>query len=148
MELYLLNESDENYINQIINLEAEIFGENGAVDLWNLKPLIKYGKVYVLLQEKKVLACAELTKDWNGQKAYLYGFAVKLSEQKRGFGKTFLSMVIKECIKEKINEIELTVSPENAPAIFLYEKFGFTKIKYLNDEYGKGINRYLYKKLL
>ena len=46
MVIRKIEKHEKEIINEIIENEIEIFGENGAVDIWNLKPLIKYGKVY------------------------------------------------------------------------------------------------------
>lgn len=148
MEVILINENDKNYIEQIIELEKEVFGINGAIDLWNLKPYIKYGKVYALTERNQVLACSEIVKDWQGKNVYLYGFAVKKNETGRGLGKYFLEKIIEIFRKENIVKIELTVSPENDIAIKLYEKFGFKKIKFLENEYGEKNHRFLYEKTL
>ena len=45
-------------------------------------------------------------------------------------------------------EIELTVAPENEIAINLYKKHGYAQEKLLEDEYGKGIHRYVMRKKL
>ena len=63
----------------------------------------------------------------------------------------FLFCRIEFCIrfvisKENISKIQLTVSSDNVKAIKLYEKFGFKKIDFLEDEYGNGIHREFYEK--
>ncbi len=45
-------------------------------------------------------------------------------------------------------EIELTVAPENEIAINLYKKHGYIQEKFLKDEYGEGIHRYMMRKKL
>lgn len=146
MEFIIIEETDKDYIRQIIELEIQVFGESGAIDIWNLKPYIKYGRVYALVEDGEILACCEIIKEWNGEKAYLYGFAVKKEKNGKGIGKKFLEKILDDLKKENLKSIELTVSPENANAIKLYEKFGFEKRKFLENEYGKNIHRFLYKK--
>ena len=45
-------------------------------------------------------------------------------------------------------EIELTVAPENEIAISLYKKHGYIQEKFLENEYGEGIHRYMMRKKL
>ena len=147
MVIKLVCETDKKYIEEILELEQEVFGLNGAIDLWNLKPYIKYGKVFVLLHEEKVIATCELLKSWDNKKVYLYGFAVKKQFSGKGVGSKFLENVINSLDNENIEAIELTVAPENLAGIKLYEKFGFERVKVLENEYGEGQDRYLYIKL-
>jgi ribosomal protein S18 acetylase RimI-like enzyme len=43
--------------------------------------------------------------------------------------------------QDKVQKIQLTVSPLNISALGLYEKFLFYQIDYNKDEYGKGEDR-------
>lgn len=147
MEIICIEENNKKYIEEIIKLEEEVFGKNGAIDYWNLKPLIKYGKVYALIVENELLACAEIMKKWDGRTVYLYGLAVKKGYSGKGYGYKILEKILQDIQLEKIENIELTVSQLNLNAIKLYEKFGFKRIKFLKDEYGKNIDRILYKKI-
>lgn len=146
MEIILINKENKEYMNQVIELEAEVFGRNGAIDNWNLKPIVKYGRVYGLVDNDNLLACIELIRAWDMDTIYLYGLAVKTSESGKGLGSKLLQGVLEFISKEKISNIQLTVSPDNIRAIKLYEKFGFKKIDFLEDEYGDGIHRNLYEK--
>lgn len=148
MEIICVSEKDSNYLEQIIDLEKEVFGENGAIDYWNLKPIVKYGKVYAIVEEKEILACAELLKSWETNEVYLYGLAVKKKCFGKGFGKILLKEILNIVSKEGIEKIKLTVAAENMVAIKLYEKFGFKKVSVLENEYGYGIHRILYEKRL
>lgn len=148
MEIKQINENHEKYINEILELEKEVFGEKGAIDLWNLKPYIKYGKVFVLLQEDRVIACSELLKKWDENTVYLYGFAVKKEVSGRGIGTEFLKTILEILKNENIENVELTVALDNFGAIKLYENFGFERVKVLEKEYGIGNDRYFYRKKL
>ncbi len=44
-----LNRADLPLIKEIVELEEEAFGGKGGVDLWILKALLRYGKVFVLV---------------------------------------------------------------------------------------------------
>lgn len=148
MEIREIKVEDIEIIEEILNLEKEVFGEKGAIDIWNLKPYIKYGRVFVAIKNNEIIGCCELLKDWRESKAYLYGFLIKKGLIGKGYGRTFLEEILKKLTDETIKEVELTVSPENISAIRLYEKCGFEKIAYIENEYGLGNHRFIYKKIL
>lgn len=142
----LIEKNDKKYIEGILELEKKIFGINGAIDIWNLKPMIKYGRVFVYLYQEKVIAVAEFTKDWGGEKVYLYGFCVSEEYRGQGIGQKFMEELFIYLKKENISSIELTVAPDNFGAIKLYEKMGFEKKEILENEYGENKHRYFYIK--
>lgn len=146
MEMVLINKDNKDYMEQIIVLESEVFGKNGAIDNWNLKPIVKYGRVYGLIDNKELVACVELIRSWDTEIVYLYGLAVKPKKIGMGLGSRLLSEVLELISKENILKIQLTVASDNIKAIKLYEKFGFKKIDFLEDEYGNGIHREFYEK--
>lgn len=148
MEIREVKAENIEIIEEIIKLEKEVFGENGAIDIWNLKPYIKYGKVFVGLEEKEIIGCCELLKDWNENRIYLYGFLIKKDRTGKGMGSIFLQLILDKLKEENVEIIELTVSPKNISAIRLYEKYGFEKAQYIENEYGNGNHRFLYKKKL
>lgn len=142
----IVEKSDKKYIQEIIELEKKVFGENGAIDIWNLKPYVKYGRVFVYLEKDKVVAVAEIMKTWQEDKVYLYGLCVDLDYRGQGIGNKFMLDIFRYLKAENIKLIELTVAPENVEAIKLYEKIGFERKEFLENEYGEDKNRYLYMK--
>ncbi|OQY40743.1 MAG: GNAT family N-acetyltransferase [Fusobacteriia bacterium 4572_74] len=141
MEFLEIEAKDKKYIKQIIEIEKEAFGLNGGVDEWILKPMIRYGKVFVLVIENNVIGIAEYMRDFDGDEIFLYGFSIKKEYRKCGYGKKLLEESIKVFRENKIKKIGLTVSLENKEAIKLYKKMGFKMEEMLKDEYGKGIDR-------
>lgn len=142
----IVEKSDNKYIQEILELEKKVFGENGAIDIWNLKPYVKYGRVFVYLEKDKVVAVAEIMKTWQEDKVYLYGLCVGLDYRGQGIGNKLMLDIFRYLKTENIKLIELTVAPENVEAIKLYEKIGFERKEFLENEYGEDKNRYLYMK--
>lgn len=142
----IVEKNDKKYIEEIIELEKKVFGENGAIDIWNLKPYIKYGKVFVYLEKDRVVAVAELMRAWEKNKVYLYGLCVDTDFRGQGIGEKIMLGIFEYLKEKKIKLVELTVAPENAGAIKLYEKIGFERKEFLENEYGENRNRYLYIK--
>lgn len=141
MEFFEIKAGDKKYIDQIIDVEKEAFGLNGGIDEWILKPIIRYGKVFVLVIEDEVIGIAEYIRDFDGDEIFLYGFSIKKEYRKCGYGKKLLEESIKVFRKNKIKKLGLTVSLENEEAIELYKKLGFKMEEILKNEYGKGIDR-------
>ena len=141
MKFIEVKPEDKNYIEQIIEIEKEAFGVSGGVDEWILKPIIRYGKVYVLLLKGEVIGISEYIRSFDGEEIFLYGFSVKKKYRKHGYGKKMLEESVKIFKENKIKRISLTVGLENQEAIELYKKLKFKNKKLLEDEYGKGIDR-------
>lgn len=141
MKFWEIKAKDKKYIEQIIEVEKEAFGESGGVDEWILKPIIRYGKVFVLIIEDEVIGIAEYIRDFDGDEVFLYGFSIKKEYRKCGYGKKLLEKSIEVFRENKIKKIGLTVALENEGAIELYKKMGFKKEEMLKDEYGKGVDR-------
>ena len=144
MKFLEIKAKDKKYIEQIIEIEKEAFGVEGGVDEWVLKPIIRYGKVHVLIIEKEVIGVAEYIRDFDGDEIFLYGFSIKKEYRKCGYGKKLLEESVKIFRKNKIKKIGLTAALENNEAINLYNKIGFKKEKILKDEYGKDIDRFYF----
>lgn len=142
----IVEKSDNKYIQEILELEKKVFGENGAIDIWNLKPYVKYGRVFVYLERDKVVAVAEIMKTWQEDKIYLYGLCVDTDFRGQGIGNKLMLDIFRYLKAENIKLVELTVAPENVEAIKLYEKIGFERKEFLENEYGEDKNRYLYMK--
>ncbi len=142
----IVEKNDKKYIEEIIELEKKVFGKNGAIDIWNLKPYVKYGRVFVYLERDKVVAVAEIMKTWQEDKVYLYGLCVDVDYRGQGIGNKFMLDIFQYLKVENIKLVELTVAPENVEAIKLYEKIGFERKEFLENEYGEDKNRYLYMK--
>ncbi|UUV19230.1 GNAT family N-acetyltransferase [Fusobacteria bacterium ZRK30] len=141
MKFLEIEAKDKKYIEQIIEVEKEVFGVSGGVDEWILKPIIRYGKVFVLVIEDEVIGIAEYIRDFDGDEIFLYGLSIKKEYRKCGYGKKLLEESVKVFRENKIKKIGLTVSLENKPAIELYKKLGFKMKEMLKDEYGKGVDR-------
>lgn len=127
-------------IEGIVQIEKESFGD-GGIDEWVVKPIARYGKIYIIKYESKLIGFVEMLKKWGKDEVYIYSFAIKGNMQGKSFGKKLMEYTINQLKKEKISKLSLTVNGENIHAVKLYEKFGFKKIKTLKDEYGRGVHR-------
>ena len=74
----------------------------------------------------------------DGVTARLYSIAVDANHRGKGFGKALLSNCLDALKAEGVSTVHLEVDVDNAPAIALYESFGYTKIRRLAGYYGPG----------
>lgn len=146
MKIKELQVGDDEILNQIYNYENFVFGKNGGADMWLLKSFLRYGKIYVGMKGDNIVSVAEFEASLNRDEIFLYGFFTVDRYRNLGYGKRLLIESEKYLKKLGIRKILLTVAPENKIAIALYEKLNYTKEKYLENEYGIGIDRYLMSK--
>lgn len=144
MEIRELLPEEKEYIDDIVNYEIEVFGD-GGIGRWTIMPFIRYGKIYVLLENNEVVSTVEIMRKFDTKEAYIYGFFTKEKFSKKGYGSILLEFTINEMKKSKIKVISLTVDPKNEKAKNLYRKHGFIEKEILEEEYGAGEDRLYFK---
>ena len=145
MEIRELLPSEKERINEIAEYEELIFGD-GGIGRWTIMPFVRYGKVYVLLEDEEIVSVAEIMRTFDTKDAYIYGFFTKEKFLRKGYGSVLLNFIINEMEKSGIEAVTLTVDPENEKAVNLYLKHGFEKAELLTEEYGETEDR-LYMRL-
>lgn len=142
MKIELLEDVDLVLLKGLVLLEADAFG-SGGLNEWHLVPLIRHGRVFVAREQQQALGLIQYLRDWNNPyKAYLMGVSVAKEMRGKGLGTLLIRTSLQFMKKEDIEEVELTVDPENVGAIKIYsEKFGFEVKCTRADEYGAGENR-------
>lgn len=148
MEFRELRDVDLKLMNKIVEIEEEAFEGNGNVDLWILKALIRYGKVFVLVDGDEIITIAEYMQVLGKDEVFLYGISTRKKYRNRGNARKIMEESEKYLKKQGYNEIGLTVDPNNKIAMKLYKDLGYRIEEYQENEYGKGIHRYLMKKVI
>lgn len=148
MEFRELRDVDLKLMNKIVEIEEEAFEGNGNVDLWILKALIRYGKVFVLVEGDEIITIAEYMQVLGKDEVFLYGISTRKKYRNRGNARKIMEESEKYLKKQGYNEIGLTVDPNNKIAMKLYKDLGYRIEEYQENEYGKGIHRYLMKKVI
>ena len=67
------------------------------------------------------------------------GLMVVASHRRRGVGRALLQRAVEWAGDSRVRKLELHVIPHNAPAIALYESFGFVREGYRKDHYRRGV---------
>ena len=148
MKLVHITEPDSKTIQEIIEIEKEAFEGEGNVDLWIIKALIRYGLVFVVKTDDKIVSIIEYMQSFNKKSVFLYGISTLKEYRHRGYA-TFLIEETEKYLKSlDFESIELTVAPENKIARTMYKKHKYIEEKFLKDEYGEKIDRYVLKKIL
>ena len=148
MELVYIKDPDFEVMMKIVEIEQGAFEGNGNVDLWIIKALIRYGLVFVIKENDKIVCIVEYMQVFNKKSLFLYGISTLKEYRHKGYGNYILNETEKILKNLSYEEIELTVAPENDIAINFYKKHGYIQEKLLKDEYGKGIHRYVMRKKL
>lgn len=148
MEFRELHDVDLTLMNKIVEIEEEAFEGNGNVDLWILKALIRYGKVFVLVEGDEIITIAEYMQVLGKDEVFLYGISTRKKYRNRGNARKIMEESEKYLKRLGYKEVGLTVDPNNSIAMKLYKDLGYRIEEYQEDEYGKGIHRYSMKKVI
>jgi ribosomal-protein-alanine N-acetyltransferase len=128
----------------LIEIDQEAFGK-GGMNEWFLPPFARRGRVYALWVEDigQPVGVAECMVTWGQpQCAYLFGIAIREGWRGKGLGTRFLREICHRLQEMGFLALDLTVSPDNAPALRVYrDKLGFKTIGFHREEYGQGEDR-------
>lgn len=146
MKLKKIEKTDKILIEKIVAIEGEVFGKNGGADYWLIKAFARYGTIFVLMVEKEIVSIAEFMQVQSEKKMFLYGFLTRKEYRGKGYAKQLMKYCEEELKNIGIESIILTVDPKNQIGINLYTKLGYSNIEFQKDEYGEGIDRFLFGK--
>ena len=146
MKIVQVSIKDKEFMDGIVEMEKSTFGRFGGVDLWILKPIVKFGRVFAVVEKGVVIGAAEFMVAFDRPEAFLYGFSVMEKYREQGIG-TNLLVHCEDYFKNfGIKEISLTVDPKNDKAITLYKNLDYYIESLEKDEYEPGIDRYIMRK--
>lgn len=148
MEFVEVDVKNAEMVDKIVKLEEETFGDAGGVDYWVIKALLRYGKVFALLDKGDAVSVIEYMQKFQEPEVFLYGISTKNSYKRRGLAKELVRKSEDVLKTMGIKKIILTVDPENHIAIDLYKKEGYMITDLQENEYGEGVHRYFMEKEL
>ncbi|HEY4696215.1 MAG TPA: GNAT family N-acetyltransferase [Candidatus Hydromicrobium sp.] len=136
---------DRKLVRMIERLERRNLGREASINQWVIPVIIRYGKFIVAQKsgnDSNIIGVCELIRSWKSENsAFIHSFYVDKGYRGKGIGQKLLQEVISNLKNDGFREIELTVDPGNKAANRLYKKFGFKRIDFRKNEYGRGVNR-------
>ena len=108
---------------------------------------LPYGRLYIAYYDDKVAGCIGLKKidEKNCEMKRLY---VRPKFRGKQIGEQLIEKIIRDAKEIGYSFMLLDTLPFLKSAINLYKKHGYIQEKFLKDEYGEGIHRYMMRKTL
>ncbi len=135
--MFSLNEADKKDIQELSELEKEIFPE----DPWSYTQILNefengFSRIWILKVNKRTAGYLIFRK-FNPEIEILR-IGVKKEYRRKGIGTELMKRLFNFAIKEKISKIFLEVKMSNTPAYSFYKKMGFKELyrrkNYYKDE--------------
>jgi ribosomal-protein-alanine N-acetyltransferase len=133
---------DDTMIPEILRIQAEGFEHEKQGEI--IKYSQKFRDVfYVITSQDKVIGyCTYRLKPAFSSRGFeknsvIYSIAIDSKFRNKGFGRKLLEESIKEMKLNKISSVLLYVNVNNTPAIKLYEKTGFLRVKEVENICGQ-----------
>ncbi len=129
-------------LDELEALEAVCFQHPLALKRRQLRYLLRSPRAAarVIRQDGRIVAEAVMLcrRTPRGTVGRIYSLAVGPQQRRRGLGKAILDGCLEALRGDHAVAVVLEVDVENAPAIALYERAGFRKVRRLSDYYGSG----------
>ncbi|MEA2015722.1 MAG: GNAT family N-acetyltransferase [Actinomycetota bacterium] len=142
-----IKEFDWKLNERIAELEKKNMGSESSINQWVIPVIIRYGKFIAAVSgngDSDIIGVCEIIRDWEKEKsAFIHSFYIDGEYRDRGIGKKLLDKVIDILRNENFRTVELTVDPDNKPAVHIYREAGFREIGFRKSEYGRGVDRSL-----
>ena len=99
-----------------------------------------HAAVFVAETEERVVGRLSLARDDHPASSHVadLGLMVAAGQRRRGIGRALLEAAVEWAREAGVRKLELHVFPHNAPAIALYEGFGFRREGYRRGHYRRG----------
>lgn len=149
MTIERLKPDDRAGLTAVSAIEREAFPDD-AQTAANLALMARAGDVWIARHaEDGIVGEAILIGGVGESRAFLFSLAVTAAWRRRGVGFALMRKVLESLTAKGVGTLELTVDPENEPALGLYiSKLGCENVEFLQDHFGPGRHRRLLRKNL
>lgn len=139
---------DASLLGELHRMDLEAFGDLG-LRTCDLAMLSEVGMVLVATQGEETVGGCQLVRMLDEPEClFIVGLYLLPKWQGRSLGEALLEAVIDESRRTGARRLALTVAPDNARALSLYETSGFAVEESVADLYGNGERRLLLRKQL
>lgn len=99
-----------------------------------------HAAVFVATIEEVVVGRLSISRDPHPASSHVadLGLMVAAGHRRRGVGRALLEQAVAWARDSRVRKLELHVFPHNAPAIALYERFGFVREGFRHAHYRRG----------
>ena len=91
MKLVHIKNPNFEVMKKIVEIEQEAFEGAGNVDLWIVKALIRYGMVFVIEEDNKIVCIVEYMQIFNKKSLFLYGISTLKKYRHKGYANYILN---------------------------------------------------------
>ncbi|RXS44389.1 N-acetyltransferase [Idiomarina sp. 29L] len=128
--------------------EKQLYDKDAYSSLFFYQALRQWPSGFLTIKSDGKVAGYSLVVPLDGRRATLMSLLVGKSFQGQGLGRVLLEQAINAGQAEEWQELELSVSPDNAPAIKLYKRAGFQSVNTVKDYLGPGEDRLIMRRTL
>ncbi|MGI6366409.1 MAG: GNAT family N-acetyltransferase [Bacillota bacterium] len=133
----------------LLVIETESFTSGYSPYFIKMIPYLYANTAFIALEGRSAQGYAVAALEQHApQRAWILSLAVRPKYRGCGLGEKLMRHVLDALAELKVQEVFLTVAPENEGAIALYQKLGFAQVKPLKDFFGPGEHRIFFQKSL
>ncbi|MTI95134.1 MAG: GNAT family N-acetyltransferase [Firmicutes bacterium] len=133
----------------LLMIEAESFTGGYSPYFLKMAPTL-FGNTSLLAIKGRsplgYIMCAR--EQGNPGRAWIMSLAVRPKARNQGLGEKLLVQTLDILKAEGVQDVKLSVEPDNHTALGIYQRHGFTACKTVDDFFGPGQHRLLLKKIL
>lgn len=131
----------EHDIAKLAFFEKQLYNTDAYSSLFFYQALRQWPSGFLTITSNKKVAGYSLVVPLDSQRATLMSLLIGKSFQGQGLGRILLESAISTAKVDGWQALELSVAPDNSPAIKLYERAGFNLVKTIQGYLGPGEDR-------
>ncbi|MTJ01266.1 N-acetyltransferase [Idiomarina piscisalsi] len=128
--------------------EKQLYNNDAYSSLFFYQALRQWPSGFLTIKSDEKVAGYSLVVPLEGSRATLMSLLIGKSFQGQGLGQVLLEQAIESATADQWHELELSVSPDNAPAIKLYKRAGFQSVNTVKDYLGPSEDRLIMRRTL
>lgn len=129
-------------VTQLARLDGEIFGDEAYHPVtWRQLLDVSGPMAAVATMAGDLVGYSVVTRSWEAARGWFVVLGVVASLRGKGVGRSLVARAVADSWACGLDELRLTVDPDNAAAVRLYRSVGFTVSDTVPDYFGPGHDR-------